>query len=216
MDGTPGTALPVTERTRLRRLPKRGSFDRGDVYRILDEAFVCHVAFVVDGQPYAIPTGYVRVGDAVYFHGSAASRMVRTLASGIDVCLTVTLIDGLVLARSAFHHSMNYRSVVILGKARFVDDRAEKAAALRAFTNHIVPDRWDALRPVTDQELAATSVLAIPIEEASAKVRTGPPVDDEEDLAWPVWAGVIPLTLERGTPMPDSHVPHGMAPFRCR
>jgi uncharacterized protein len=200
-------SLSVTDRTRLRRLPKRGTFDRGEIYRILDEGFVCHVAFVVDGQPYAIPTGYARVDDVVYVHGSAASRMIRTLASGIDVCVTVTLLDGLVLARSAFHHSMNYRSVVILGKAHLVQDPAEKRAALRAFTNHIVADRWDRLRPVTDQELAATSVLKVPVEEASAKVRTGPPVDDEQDLTWPIWAGIIPLSLQRGMPVPDRQVP---------
>jgi nitroimidazol reductase NimA-like FMN-containing flavoprotein (pyridoxamine 5'-phosphate oxidase superfamily) len=212
MDTMPADSLAATDRTRLRRLPKRGTFDRGDIYRILDEGFVCHIAFVVDGQPYAIPTGYARVDDVVYVHGSAASRMIRTLASGIDVCVTVTLVDGLVLARSAFHHSMNYRSVVILGRARLVDDPAEKRAALRAFTNHIVADRWDGLRPVTDQELAATSVLKLPVEEASAKVRMGPPIDEDSDLTWPVWAGVIPLSLQRGTPVPDVHVPAGMAP----
>jgi hypothetical protein len=214
MDTMPADPLSVTDRTRLRRLPKRGTFNRGDIYRILDEGFVCHVAFVADGHPYAIPTGYVRVDDVVYVHGSAASRMLRTLAAGIDVCVTVTLVDGLVLARSAFHHSMNYRSVMILGTARLVDDPEEKRAALRAFTNHIVPDRWNGLRPVTDQELAATSVLKVAIEEASAKVRTGPPVDEDEDLTWPVWAGVIPLSLQRGTPVPDGHVPAGTAPFR--
>jgi uncharacterized protein len=203
-------SLSVTDRTRLRRLPKRGTFHRDEIYRILDEGFVCHVAFVADGQPYAIPTGYARVDDVVYVHGSAASRMIRTLAAGIDVCVTVTLIDGLVLARSAFHHSMNYRSVVILGRARLVEDLAEKRAALRAFTNHIVADRWDGLRPVTDQELIATSVLKVPVEEASAKVRTGPPIDDDDDLTWPVWAGVIPLSLQRGTPVPDAHVPAGL------
>jgi hypothetical protein len=203
-------SLSVTDRTRLRRLPKRGTFHRDEIYRILDEGFVCHVAFVADGQPYAIPTGYARVDDVVYVHGSAASRMIRTLAAGIDVCVTVTLIDGLVLARSAFHHSMNYRSVVILGRARLVEDLAEKRAALRAFTNHIVADRWDGLRPVTDQELIATSVLKVPVEEASAKVRTGPPIDDDDDLTWPVWAGVIPLSLQRGTPVLDAHVPAGL------
>jgi nitroimidazol reductase NimA-like FMN-containing flavoprotein (pyridoxamine 5'-phosphate oxidase superfamily) len=207
-------SLSVTDRTRLRRLPKRGTFDRHEIYRILDEGFVCHVAFVANGQPYAIPTGYARVEDVVYVHGSAASRMLRTLASGIDVCVTVTLVDGLVLARSAFHHSMNYRSVVILGKARLVEDPAEKRAALRAFTNHIIAGRWDSLRPVTDQEVAATSVLEVPVAEASAKVRTGPPIDEDEDLSWPVWAGVIPLSLQRGTPVPDAHVPAGLAAVR--
>ncbi|MDH4062883.1 MAG: pyridoxamine 5'-phosphate oxidase family protein [Acidobacteriota bacterium] len=205
--------IPVTERTRLRRLPVRGVFERAALYRILDEGFVCHVAFVVDGQPYAIPTAYARDGDALYLHGSAASRMLRSIGDGLDVCVTVTLVDGLVLARSAFHHSMNYRSVVVLGRARPVSDPAEKVEALRAFANHIVPGRWEELRPVTDQELSATSVLALPIEEASAKVRTGAPKDDEEDLAWPVWAGVVPLSLRPGQPIPDAHVPPGATPF---
>ena len=205
--------LPVTSHTQLRRMPVRGVFDRDAIYRILDEAFLCHIAFVVDGQPYAIPTGYARVGDLLYVHGSAASRMVRALAGGIDVCVTVTLVDGLVLARSAFHHSMNYRSVVVLGKATLVSDPADKIAALTAFTNHIVPLRWDEVRPVTDQELAASSVLALPIEEASAKVRSGPPSDDADDLAWPTWAGVVPLSLQAGQPLADVHVPAGAAPF---
>jgi nitroimidazol reductase NimA-like FMN-containing flavoprotein (pyridoxamine 5'-phosphate oxidase superfamily) len=196
----------VTARTELRRYPVRGLFDRAAVYRILDEGFVCHVAFAVEGQPYAIPTAYARVGDTIYLHGSAASRMLRSLSAGLNVCVTVTLVDGLVLARSAFHHSMNYRSVVVLGRARLVTAAEEKVSALRAFTNHIVPGRWDELRPVTDQELAATSVLALPIEEASAKVRTGPPKDDEADLSWPVWAGVVPLRLADGEPLPDEHV----------
>jgi len=200
------STIPVTSRTELRRYPVRGLFDRAAVYRILDEGFVCHVAFAVEGQPYAIPTAYARVGDTIYLHGSAASRMLRSLSAGLDVCVTVTLVDGLVLARSAFHHSMNYRSVVVLGRARLVTAAEEKVNALRAFTNHIVPGRWEELRPVTDQELAATSVLALPIEEASAKVRTGPPKDDEEDLSWPVWAGVVPLRLADGEPLPDEHV----------
>ena len=200
------STIPATTRTELRRYPVRGLFERAPVYRILDEGFVCHVAFAVEGQPYAIPTAYPRVGDTIYLHGSAASRMLRSLSTGLDICVTVTLVDGLVLARSAFHHSMNYRSVVVLGRARLVTEAEEKVDALRAFTNHIVPGRWDELRPVTDQELAATSVLALPIEEASAKVRTGPPKDDEEDLDWPVWAGVVPLTLADGAPLPDEHV----------
>ena len=214
MDGLNPPSVPVTERTKLRRLPARGTFDRAAIFRILDEGFVCHVAFVVDGQPYAIPTGFARVGDVLYLHGSAASRMIRTLAEGVDVCVTVTLVDGLVLARSAFHHSINYRSVVVLGRARLVEDTTEKTDALRAFTNHVVPGRWEEVRPVTDKELAGTSVLALPIEEASAKIRTGPPVDDEEDLSWPVWAGVIPLTLQPGSPSPDMHVRPDVASFR--
>jgi uncharacterized protein len=206
-------SLPVTARTRLRRLPERGVFDRAAIYRILDEAFVCHLAFVVDGQPYAMPTGYARVGDALYLHGSAASRMVRQISAGLDVCCTVTLLDGLVLARSAFHHSVNYRSVVVLGAARLVEARDEKLAALRAFTNHVVPGRWEELRPITDQELKGTSVLVLPIEEASAKIRTGPPRDDGGDLAWPVWAGVVPLTTTSGGPLADDHVLPGVTPF---
>lgn len=213
MSDLSSATLPVTGRTRLRRYPVRGSFDRQTIYRILDEAFVCHVAFVADGQPIAIPTAFARQGDVVYLHGSAASRMLRSLADGLDACVTVTIVDGLVLARSAFHHSMNYRSVVILGRARLVTESAEKLAALRALTNHIVPDRWTELRPATDQELAATSVLALPIEEASAKVRTGPPIDDEDDVSWPVWAGVVPLSLGSGEPVADEHVPAGAAPF---
>jgi nitroimidazol reductase NimA-like FMN-containing flavoprotein (pyridoxamine 5'-phosphate oxidase superfamily) len=205
--------IPTTARTELRRYPVRGVFDRAAVYRILDEAFVCHVAFVVDGQPYAIPTAYGRVGDTIYLHGSAASRMLRSLSAGVDVCVTVTLVDGLVLARSAFHHSMNYRSVVILGKARLVADPEEKIEALRAITNHIVPGRWDELRPVTDQELSATAVLALPIEEASAKVRTGPPKDDADDLTWPVWAGVVPLSLAAGAAAPDDYVRADVGPI---
>ena len=205
--------LPVTDRTRVRRVPARGVFDRAAIYAILDEAFVCHVAFAVDGQPYAMPTGFARVGDALYVHGSAASRMVRQLSGGVDVCVTVTIVDGLVLARSAFHHSMNYRSVVVLGRARLVTERDEKRLALERFTDSVVPGRWAELRPITDQELKGTAVLALPIEEASAKVRTGPPLDDDEDLQWPAWAGVIPLITTAGEPIPDAHVPPGLAPF---
>jgi nitroimidazol reductase NimA-like FMN-containing flavoprotein (pyridoxamine 5'-phosphate oxidase superfamily) len=210
---TPSSVLPVTARTRLRRLPARGVFDRAAVYAILDEGFVCHVAFAVDGQPYAIPTGYARLGDALYLHGSAASRMVQQLSAGVDVCVTVTLVDGLVLARSAFHHSMNYRSAVVLGRARLVTDRDEKYAAMQCFTNHVVPGRWPELRPITEPELKGTAVLALPIDEASAKVRTGPPLDDEDDLAWPVWAGVVPLVTSAGDLVPDAHVQAGIPGF---
>jgi nitroimidazol reductase NimA-like FMN-containing flavoprotein (pyridoxamine 5'-phosphate oxidase superfamily) len=198
--------LTPTERTRLRRRPTRGSFETEAIYAILDEGFVCHIAFAVDGQPYAIPTGYARSGDQIYIHGSTASRMLRTLGDGIDLCLTVTLVDGLVLARSAFHHSMNYRSVVVLGKARTVTDDGEKVEALRCFTDHIVPGRWPELRPVTGNELRATTVLALPIQEASAKVRSGPPIDAEEDYGWPIWAGVVPLHVRAGEPVPDDRV----------
>lgn len=190
-----------TERTRLGRIPSRGTYDRTQVYGILDEGKVCHVGFSVDGQPFVIPTGYARFVDELFIHGSAASRMVRALGDGIDVCVTVTLIDGLVLSRSAFHHSMNYRSVVILGRARVVADPMEKTMALRCFTNHVVPGRWEEVRPPSDQELKGTTVLALPLREVSAKVRTGGPVEDPEDLARPVWAGVVPLRTVFGDPI---------------
>jgi nitroimidazol reductase NimA-like FMN-containing flavoprotein (pyridoxamine 5'-phosphate oxidase superfamily) len=201
-----------TERTQVRRLPKRGNYDRETVHRILDEAMICHVGFVVDGQPYVIPTGFGRTGDTLYIHGSAASRMLGNAAQGIPVCITVTLLDGLVLARSAFHHSMNYRSVVILGKARGVESEEEKIAALRTFTEHMVPDRWNDVRKPTDQEMKATSVLAVPLEEASAKIRTGPPIDDDEDYALPIWAGVLPLNMAPGTPVKDPRLSHQVEP----
>src|SRR5271167_2604619 len=196
-------AFTPTDRTKVHRLPKRAVYDAAQVHSILDEGFLCHVGFAVDGQPYVIPTGYARYGDHIYIHGSAASRMLRTLDRGVDVCLTVTLVDAFVLARSGFHHSMNYRSVVVLGKARLVTDREEKLNALRSFTNHIVPGRWDEIRPPTEQELKATKVLALTLEEVSAKVRTGGPIDDEEDYALPVWAGVLPLEVAAKSPIPD-------------
>jgi nitroimidazol reductase NimA-like FMN-containing flavoprotein (pyridoxamine 5'-phosphate oxidase superfamily) len=192
-----------TPRTRVVREPQRAVYDRDAVNQILDEAFLCHVGFVADGQPYVIPTSYGRDGDMLYIHGSAASRMLRNLDQGIPVCITVTLLDGLVLARSVFNHSMNYRSVVILGTATLVDDPAEKLAALRALTEHIIPSRWDDSRFPNEKELKATSVLRLPIAEFSAKVRTGPPVDDEEDCSFPTWAGVIPLELTVGAAIPD-------------
>lgn len=206
-------AITPTGRTQLRRYPNRGSFDSETIYSILDEGFLCHVGFAVDGQPFVIPTGYARSGDRLFIHGSAASRMLKTLGGGVDVCVTVTLLDGLVLARSGFHHSMNYRSVVVIGKARLVSEREEKLEALRAFTNHVVPGRWEEVRPPTDQELKATTVLGIPIEEASAKMRSGPPIDDEEDYAWPVWAGVIPAGLRFGEPLDDPRLKQGVARF---
>ncbi len=193
-----------TSRTAIGRLPKRGVYDRAEVHAILDEGFLCHVGFVVDRQPYVIPTGYARVDEQLYLHGSAASRMLRSLSAGIDVCVTVTLLDGLVLARSVFHHSMNYRSVVVLGRARLVTEPEEKLAALRAFVNHIIDDRWEEARQPTAQELKATSVLAMELKEVSAKVRRGPPVDDEEDYSLSVWAGVVPLKLSAGEPIPDA------------
>lgn len=199
----------ATERTQVKRLPKRGHYDVETVYKILDEGFVCHVGFVVDGQPYVIPTNYGRVGDTLYLHGSAASRMLRSLSAGIPVCVTVTLVDGLVLARSAFHHSVNYRSVVILGTATLVDEPTEKMEALRLFTEHIMKGRWDEIRWPNEQELKGTTVLALPLEEVSAKVRVGGPVDDEEDYSLPVWAGVLPLSQTTGAPVPDPRLKEG-------
>jgi nitroimidazol reductase NimA-like FMN-containing flavoprotein (pyridoxamine 5'-phosphate oxidase superfamily) len=195
----------------VKRLPKRGAYDRETVFKILDEAFVCHVGFVAEGQPYVIPTNYGRVGETLYLHGSAASRMLRTLSEGIPVCVTVTLVDGLVLARSAFHHSANYRSVVILGMARLVEDPAEKMEALRLFTEHIMKGRWQQIRQPTEQELKATTVLALPLEEVSAKLRLGGPVDDEEDYDLPIWAGVLPLPVIPGAPIADARLKAGIA-----
>ncbi|HEX5704743.1 MAG TPA: pyridoxamine 5'-phosphate oxidase family protein [Pyrinomonadaceae bacterium] len=195
--------LPRTPRTTLKRLPQRGSFERQKINEILDEGFICHVAFVLNGEPIVIPTGYARAGDELIIHGSQASRMLRQVGQGIDVCVNVTLIDGLVLARSAFHHSMNYRSVVIFGRARLIENREEKVTALTALSEHMIPGRWDEVRGPNDRELQLTTVLSIPLTEASAKVRTGPPVDDEEDYDLPVWAGVIPLQMTASEPIPD-------------
>jgi uncharacterized protein len=200
------TTYHPSARTRVSRLPKRGVYDKAQVHAILDEGFFCHVGFAVEEQPYVIPTGYVRADEKLYIHGSAASRMLRTLDQGIKVCVTVTLVDGLVLARSSFHHSVNYRSVVVLGTAQLVVDREEKIDALRRFTNHIVPGRWDEARVPTEQELKATSVLILPMEEVSAKMRSGPPIDDEEDYAIPIWAGLIPVHLRVGDPIPDDRI----------
>jgi uncharacterized protein len=190
-------------RTRVIRESERGVYDRETVYRILDEGFICHVGFVVEGQPFVIPTSYGRSGDNLYIHGSAASRMLRTLDKGIPVCITVTLLDGLVLARSIFNHSMNYRSVVILGTASVVQDPAEKLAALRTLSEHILRGRWAESRQPNERELKATSVLRVPIEEFSAKVRQGPPIDDEADYSFRTWAGVVPLETVARTPIPD-------------
>jgi uncharacterized protein len=204
--------LSRANHTRVRRLPKRGAYDRETIDAILDEGLVCHVGFLEEERPFVIPTLYGRVGDTVYVHGSAASRMLRTLAGGVPACLTVTLVDGLVLARSAFHHSVNYRSVVLFGTATLVEDTADKLRALEAFTEHMVPGRWQDVRTPTAQELKATSVLKMAIDEASAKVRTGPPVDDDEDYALPTWAGVLPLGLTAGTPAPDDRLREGAEP----
>jgi nitroimidazol reductase NimA-like FMN-containing flavoprotein (pyridoxamine 5'-phosphate oxidase superfamily) len=198
----PETFTP-NERTRVVREPHRGIYDRETIYKILDEGFVCHVGFAAEGQPFVIPTMYARAGDAIYFHGSAASRMLRGAAEGLAVCITVTIVDGLVLARSVFNHSMNYRSVVALGKAVLVDAPEEKIAALNAFTEKILPGRWNDARQPNEQELKATSILRLPLTEASAKVRSGPPEDDAADYALPVWAGVVPLHLRADGPIRD-------------
>ncbi len=196
------TQMP-TPRTHLVREAERGVYDRETAYRILDEGFLCHVGFVAAGQPFVIPTSYGRKDDRLYIHGSAASRMLRQMKEGVDVCVTVTLLDGLVLARSIFNHSMNYRSVVILGKAAPVDDPLEKVEALRLLSEHIIPGRWADARPPNERELKATLVMRLPIEEFSAKVRTGPPIDDEEDYSFPTWAGVVPLETVSRPPIND-------------
>jgi nitroimidazol reductase NimA-like FMN-containing flavoprotein (pyridoxamine 5'-phosphate oxidase superfamily) len=196
------TTMP-SQRTRVVREPHRGVYDREVAYKILDEGFICHVGFQVEGQPYVIPTGYGRSGDHLYIHGSAASRMLRQLDKGVPVCVTVTLLDGLVLARSVFNHSMNYRSVVVLGSATAVENREEKIEALRVLTEHILPGRWNHSRQPNEKELKATSVLKLPIDEFSAKMRVGPPIDDEEDYSFPTWAGVVPLTMMAQPGVPD-------------
>ena len=202
------TTFSPTDRTRIHRLPARGNYDRDVVFAILDEALVCHLAYVVDGQPYAIPTTFARDGERLYVHGAAASRTLKTLAGGARVCLTATLLDGIVYARSGFHHSMNYRSVVVLGTATELADPIEKRRALDAIVDRTAPSRSRVARAPNDKELAATRVLVLPIEEVSAKIRTGGPVDDEEDLALPVWAGHVPIRLRASDPIPAE----GLAP----
>ena len=210
--GQATTDAPPSERVRLRRKRERGSYDRDVINAILDEALIAHLGIVdEDGQPFVIPTLHARSGDVVYCHGSTASRTLRALASGARACLTVSLIDGLVLARSAMHHSANYRSAMLIGRATIVEDLGEKRAALRAVVEHIVPGRWDDVRAPSQNELSATAVLAIPIDEASAKVRSGGPMDDEEDYALPAWAGVIPLASETRAPEPDARLRAGIA-----
>jgi nitroimidazol reductase NimA-like FMN-containing flavoprotein (pyridoxamine 5'-phosphate oxidase superfamily) len=198
-----------TPRTRLVREAHRAVYDREAAYRILDEGFLCHVGFVADGQPFVIPTSYGRTNDNLYIHGSAASRMLRNLKESVPVCVTVTLLDGLVLARSIFNHSMNYRSVVVLGKATLVDNPEEKLEALRRLSQHIIPGRWADSRQPNASELKQTSVLRLPIEEFSAKVRMGPAIDDEEDYSFPTWAGVIPLEMVAGAPIDDARLDPG-------
>ena len=202
------TQTAPSERTRLRRLHERGAHDRETIDAILDAGVLCHVGYVIDGSPHVTPTLYWREGDRVYWHGSSASAMLRK-SVGAEVCLSVTHMDGFVMARSGFHHSVNFRSVMIFGTAEKVEDPGDKLAGLEAFVEHLFPGRWPSLRPVTDQELKATTVLSMPIEEASAKIRTGPPVDDEEDYALPVWAGVVPLGVSPGTPRPCPRLADG-------
>jgi uncharacterized protein len=200
-----------TNRTKLRRVPKRGFHDRETIDSILDEALLCHLGFVHEGRPAVIPTLHARIGDEVFIHGSAASRMIRALAGGIEACLTVTLIDGLVLARSAFHHSVNYRSVVLYGTATPVTEPEDKERALEAFTEKLVPGRWADVRWPTRKELKGTAALALPIAEGSAKVRTGPPIDEDEDYALDAWAGVVPIRTEMLDPIPDPQLRDGIA-----
>jgi nitroimidazol reductase NimA-like FMN-containing flavoprotein (pyridoxamine 5'-phosphate oxidase superfamily) len=194
---------PASIRTTVRRMPARAAYDRATIHAILDEALYCHVAFVHEGQPFAIPTAYARVGDALYVHGAVASRMLKTLAEGIPVCVTVTLLDGLVLARSAFHHSMNYRSVVIVGRATLVESDDERRAALNALVEHVARGRSSEVRAPNEKELRATMVLRVPLNEASAKARSGPPLDDAEDMTLQCWAGVVPLAITAGEPLVD-------------
>jgi uncharacterized protein len=210
------TELERTERTTVKRLPARGSYERDVVHGILDAGLVCHLGFVADGQPYVIPTVYVRVGERLYVHGSAASRMLLAGRDGVPLCVTVTHLDGLVFARSAFHQSVNYRSVVILGTATEVVERAEKVAALQALVERVAPGRWREVRPPTEQELKATRVLVLPVSEASAKVRTGGPLDDEADYALPCWAGVVPLRVTALPPVPDARLTSAAPPPAVR
>jgi len=201
--------MNLTDRSKIRRMPQRGSHELETIHQILDAAFLAHVGFCVNGQPFVIPTLYGRAEDKLYLHGSAASRLLRELETGVDACVTVTLIDGLVLARSAFHHSMNYRSVVAFGKARKIEGQTEKTEALRVISEHLIAGRWNEVREPAEQELKGTSVLEFAMEEASAKVRTGPPMDDEEDYALPVWAGILPLSLRAAEPIPDPRLATG-------
>ncbi|HTO81049.1 MAG TPA: pyridoxamine 5'-phosphate oxidase family protein [Methylomirabilota bacterium] len=196
-------AYAPSARSKIRRLPKRAHYDHDTVHAVLDASLFCHIGYVIDGQPYVTPTGYWRVGSRLYWHGSSASRMLRAQSSGIPVCFTVTILDGLVLARSGFHHSVNYRSVMAFGKAAKIEDAEEKRAALNAYIDRFLPRRNAELRPINGQELKATTVLGMTIEDAVAKIRTGPPIDDEPDYALPVWAGVVPIRQVFGEPLAD-------------
>lgn len=208
LEQTPSLQSP---RTTVKRLAKRGEYGRETINAILDEALLCHVGFVVDGSPVVIPTIHTRIADTLYFHGSAASRMLRTLRDGVDACVTVTILDGLVMARSAFHHSMNYRSVVVMGRGREVTDREEKLRVLDALVEHVCAGRAQDVRAPNEAELKQTLVIALPLAEASAKIRVGPPIDDEEDYALPIWAGVIPMGLAPSAPIDDERLLPGVA-----
>jgi len=210
MNRPPSERAPSSERCTVKRKPQRAAYDRETIDAILDEALICHVGFSADGQAFVLPTIHVRLGDKLYLHGSPASRMLLTLASGTPACVTVTLVDGLVLARSAMHHSMNYRSVVLFGTASVVEDAKEKMTVFEALVEHVIPGRWAGTRWPNEQELRQTMVVAIPIHEASAKIRTGPPIDDEEDYQLPHWAGVIPLRRAAAEPIPDSRLTAGI------
>ncbi len=203
--------FPITERTRVRRHPERGSYERAAAYAILDEALICHVGFTTADGPVVIPTIHARAGDTLYIHGSPASRLLRTLRDGVPACLAVTILDGLVLARSVFNHSMNYRSVIVFGTAREVVEREEKLAAMRAVTEHVVPGRWDEARRPSETEFKGTTILALPLEEASVKMRKGPPGDDEKDYSLDIWAGVLPVAAAFGAPEADPLLPPGVA-----
>lgn len=202
-------SFSATARSKLKRLPKRGHYDRDTVYAVLDAGFVCHVGYAIDAQPYVTPTCYWREGDALYWHGSAASRMLRHLEKGVECCLTVTHVDALVLARSGFHHSINYRSAMIFGRAHKIEDPQDKLARMEAFIERMFPGRWQGLRPVTRQELKGTTVLGMAIGEASAKIRSGPPVDDDADYALPIWAGLVPVRQVAGAPADDGRLAAG-------
>ncbi|HEX9118192.1 MAG TPA: pyridoxamine 5'-phosphate oxidase family protein [Anaerolineae bacterium] len=204
------TDFAITEENRVRRLPKRASYDRETIYQIIDEAPISHVAFVQDGRPFVIPMLHARMGDELVFHGATASRLLKHIKTGAPICVAFTLLDGLVLARSAFHHSVNYRSVVLYGTGRGLESPAEKLAALAAVTEHLTPGRWAEVRPPTAAELKATAVVALAIENATAKLRAGPPSDDEADYALPVWAGVLPLALQAGSAIPDERLAPGI------
>lgn len=201
------TQFSKTDKNRIKRLPKRGHYDQETIYRILDEALICHVGFVEKRQPYVIPINFARVDDSIVLHGARASRLLKHIEMGNPVCVEATIVDGLVLARSVFHHSVNYRSVVIFGKGCLILEEQEKLMALKSITEHLIPGRWNETRPPNRKELNATSVVSIKIDEASAKVRVGPPIDDEEDYCLPVWAGILPLQEMAFAPIRDERLP---------